>query len=63
VALLSSPFDSFSLRFERAEHVMRMVLDEVIIDVAALVAPLGARLDIDVRHALLSDVPLFCRGS
>jgi hypothetical protein len=48
--VLSRPIDCFSLSFERGKYVIAVVFDHVIIDMAALGAALGSRLNIDVRH-------------
>jgi len=58
VPLTPSPIDGFSLRFEGAEHVVGVVFDNIILDVAPFAAALGARLNINVRHDLLSLVLL-----
>ena len=54
VARTFRPIDRFSLRFEGAEHVVRMVFDDIIVDMAPLRAALGARFNVNVRHVLLS---------
>jgi hypothetical protein len=54
VAFTFRPLDRFSLRFEGAEHVVRMVFDHIIVDMAPLRASLGARLNVNVRHICLS---------
>jgi hypothetical protein len=54
VTLIFCPIDRFSLRFEGAEHMVRMVFDDIIVDMAPLGAALGARFNVNVRHALLS---------
>jgi hypothetical protein len=54
VALTFRPIDRFSLRFEGAEHVVRMVFDDIIVDMAPLRATLGTRFNVNVRHALFS---------
>jgi hypothetical protein len=41
VALTFRPIDCFSLRFEGAEYVVRMVFDDIIVDMAPLGAALG----------------------
>jgi hypothetical protein len=51
VALTFRPIDGFSLRFEGGEHVVGMILDDIIIDVAPLRATLGARFNVNVPHA------------
>jgi hypothetical protein len=60
VALTFRPIDRFSLRFEGTEYVARVVFDDIIVDMAPFRAPLGARFNVNVRHALL---PLGSRGS
>jgi len=59
MALTLRPVDGFSLRFEGAERVVRMVFDDIIFYVAALGTPLGPRFNIHVRHVLLS-LDRFC---
>ena len=54
MVLTFRPSDCFSLRFEGAEHVVRMVFDDIIVDMAPLRAALGARFNVNVRHTLLS---------
>jgi hypothetical protein len=54
VALLLRPVDRFFLRFEGLEHVVGMIFDHIIIDMLALGAALGARLNVHVWHAILS---------
>jgi hypothetical protein len=51
VALTLRPIDGLSLRFEGGEHVVGMILDDIIIDVAPLRATLGARFNVNVCHA------------
>jgi hypothetical protein len=53
MAVLFRPVDGFSLRFERAEYMVGVVFDHIIINVATLGAALGSRLNINVRHARL----------
>jgi len=53
-ALIFCPINRFSLRLENAKDVVRMVFDNIIIDTGPLRAALGARLNVNVRHALLS---------
>jgi len=53
MALSFRPINRFSLRFEGAEHVVRMVFDDIIVDPAPLRTSFGPRLDIDVRHPSL----------
>jgi hypothetical protein len=54
VTLAFRPIDRFSLRFEGAKHVVRMVFDDIVVDMAPLRTALGARFNVNVRHALLS---------
>ena len=49
MAVLFRPVDGFSLRFERAEYMVGVVFDHIIINVATLGAALGSRLNINVR--------------
>jgi len=51
MALTFRPIDGFSLRFEGPEHVVRMVLDDIIVDTAPLAA-LGTWFNVNIRHAL-----------
>jgi hypothetical protein len=50
-ALLLCSVDCFPLGFEGEEDMIRMVLDHVILDVAAFGPPLRSSLDVYVRHA------------
>jgi hypothetical protein len=54
VALTFRPIDRFSLRFEGADHVIRMVFYDIIVDTAPLRAALWPRFNVNIRHALLS---------
>ena len=54
VAPTFRPIDRLSLRFESGEHVIRMVFDDIIVDMAPLRAALGTRFNVNVRHAPLS---------
>jgi hypothetical protein len=54
VALALRPSNRFSLRFEGAEYVVRMVFNDIVVNVAPLRAALGARFNVNVRHARLS---------
>jgi len=54
VALTFGPIDCFSLRFEGAEHMVRMIFDYIIVDTTSLGAALGARFNVNVGHALRS---------
>jgi hypothetical protein len=54
MALTFRPIDRFSLRFEGGEHVVRMVFHDIIVGRTSLSAALGARFNVNVRHALLS---------
>jgi hypothetical protein len=53
VAFAFRPINGFSLRLEGAEHVVSMVFDDIIVDMASLRAALGARFNVNVRHALM----------
>jgi hypothetical protein len=44
------PIYRFSLRFEGSQNVIGMIFDDKVLDVAALWAALGARLNVHVRH-------------
>jgi len=54
VAVTFRPIDRFSLRFEGAEHMVRMVFDDIIVDTAPLRAALWARFNVNIRHTVLS---------
>jgi hypothetical protein len=54
MTLTSGPIDCFSLRFESAEDVVRMVFDHIIIDMGSFGAALGTGFNVNVRHAFLS---------
>jgi hypothetical protein len=54
VAVTLRPFDSFSLRFESAEHVVRTVFDDIIVDRGSLRSAFRARFNVNVRDALRS---------
>jgi hypothetical protein len=41
MALAFCPIDRFSLRFERTEHMVRMIFDDIILNRAPLGRPLG----------------------
>jgi hypothetical protein len=58
VTLTFRPIDRFSLRFEGAEHVVRMVFDDIIVDMAPLRSFLGPHFNVNVRHALSPEVVL-----
>jgi hypothetical protein len=51
VALFFRPIDGFLLGLEGLENVVLVILDHVILNRRSLVAPLRARLDIDVTDA------------
>ena len=53
VAFAFCPVDGFSLRLEGAEHVVSMVFDDIIVDMAPFRAALGARFNVNVRHVLI----------
>ena len=40
VPLFLGPRDGFMLRFERGQHVVRMILDNIIVNVRSLLTPL-----------------------
>jgi len=54
VALALRPIDRFSLRFEGAKHMVRVVFDDIVVNTAPLRAALGARFNVNVRHRLHS---------
>src|ERR1700720_274868 len=54
VAVTFRPIDRFSLRFEGAEHMVRMVFDDIVVDTAPLRAALWARFNVNIRHTVLS---------
>jgi hypothetical protein len=56
VALTFRPIDRFPLRVKGAEHMVRMVFDDIIVDPAALGASLRTGFDVHIRHALFPQV-------
>jgi hypothetical protein len=50
MAVTPRPLDRFVLRLEGGEHVVRMILDDIVIDRITLTTPLRAGLNVDVRH-------------
>jgi hypothetical protein len=52
VSVTFRPIDRFSLRFEGAEHMVRMVFDDIIVDTAPLRAALWARFNVNIRHTV-----------
>jgi len=50
MALAFRPIDRFVLGFESAESVIRMILDDIVLDRAALRSSFGARFNVNVRH-------------
>jgi hypothetical protein len=58
VALALRPVDCFVLGFESAEHMVYMVLDDIVLDGAAIGAAFGARFYVYVCHD-----PLFRRST
>jgi hypothetical protein len=56
MAVLFRPPDCLVLRLEGGENVVRVILDDVIIDRGALGPPLGSRLNVDNRHRMPSVV-------
>jgi hypothetical protein len=54
MALDFSPVDGFMLGFESAEHMVRMVLDDIVLDGAAVGAAFGARFYVYACHDDLS---------
>jgi hypothetical protein len=53
VAFLLGPFDSSCLGFGSVQHVIGVVLDNVVIDRTVFRSTLGTCFDIDVRHQFL----------
>jgi hypothetical protein len=60
VAAMFRPIDRLSLRREGAEHVVRMILHDIVFYVAAFWATFGTRFNINVRHAF-SPLLNFCQ--
>jgi hypothetical protein len=56
VAVISRPIDRFPLRFKVGEDVVRVVFDNVVVEMAPLGATLGTRLNVNVRPSLLCSV-------
>jgi hypothetical protein len=56
VPLSFGPIDRFLLRFEGAEHMVRMIFDYIIVDATSLGRALGARFNVNVAHALLPEI-------
>jgi hypothetical protein len=54
VAFTSGPIDCFLLGSEGAEDVIRVILDDEIVDGTSLGTAFGTRFDVYVRHAFLS---------
>lgn len=54
MALAFRPVDRFMLGFESAEHMVHMILDDVVLDGTAVRPALGARFYVYVRHDHLS---------
>jgi hypothetical protein len=52
MVLASRPINCFSLRFEGGKHVVGVIFNYVIVDMAALGAALGTRLNVNVGHDL-----------
>ena len=50
VALFLRPRDGFMLCFERRQHVVRMILYNIILNVRALSPPLWPRFNVHIRH-------------
>jgi hypothetical protein len=53
VALSLRPLNRVSLCFVRSEHVVGVVLDDIILDCVAVGSALWPSFDIDVRHVSL----------
>jgi hypothetical protein len=56
MAILFCPLDRLMLRFERGECVIRMILNHIIFNMAAFGPALRSRLNIDIRHYLISSL-------
>ena len=54
VSVAFRPIDRFPLRFKGAERLVGVVFHNIFLDMATLGAALGARFNVNVRHALLS---------
>jgi hypothetical protein len=50
MALSFCPPDRFVLRLEGGEYVVRMILDNIVVDRVTLTASLRAGFNVDVRH-------------
>jgi hypothetical protein len=61
VALFLGPLNRFSLRLERNQHVVGVVLYDKILDRAALRTALGPRFNVNVSHSRLLEI-LHCRA-
>ena len=59
MALVFRPVDRFVLGFESAEHMVRMVFNDIVLDRAALRTPFGARFNVNARHVHSSCVDRF----
>jgi hypothetical protein len=52
VTIPFSPINRLFLRFVGSKHLVRMVLDDIIVDRTSLRPAFGAGFNIDVRHTL-----------
>ena len=53
VSFFLRPGDGFMLCFERGQHMVRMILDNIIVDVRSLLTPLRPRLNVYISHLTL----------
>jgi hypothetical protein len=53
VALLSGPVNRLPLCFECREYVVRMIFHHIVVYRASLLASLGTRLNVNIRHLVL----------
>jgi len=54
VTIRFRPINCFFLRFESAEHMVRMVFDYIILNGRSLSTTLRTGFDVNVRHSFLS---------
>ena len=53
MAVLSGPVDRLLLRFEGGEHVVRVILDHIVLYGGPLRPAVGSRLNLNVRHPVV----------
>jgi hypothetical protein len=53
VAVVFRPINRFSLRLKVGKNVVRVIFDDVIVDMAPLGATFGTRLNVNIRHVVL----------